>query len=118
MYLLAWAIPYMPFIEYQLNKKYIAEVLCVNKDKPEMHCNGKCHLKKQLKKANNLPEKQQQEQPQTPPPLKSDPVITVLFLHKYQEILIQSCKKVIVPYIIIHYNFEFVSSIFHPPKII
>ena len=117
MYLLAWAIPYMPFIEYQLNKKYIAEVLCVNKDKPEMHCNGKCHLKKQLKKANNLPEKQQQEQPQTPPPLKSDPVITVLLLSDKYNFYGQKCIKIIIPYII-HYNFEFVSSIFHPPKII
>ena len=24
-------------------------MLCVNKDKPKMHCNGKCHLKKEIK---------------------------------------------------------------------
>lgn len=33
---------------YELNKNYIAKVLCVNRDKPEMHCNGKCYLKKKL----------------------------------------------------------------------
>ena len=27
---------------------YIIAKYCVNKDKPEMHCNGKCHLMKQL----------------------------------------------------------------------
>ena len=35
-------------INYQLNKEYIAKNLCENKNKPMMHCNGKCHLKKQL----------------------------------------------------------------------
>jgi hypothetical protein len=35
---------------YYLNQKYIAENLCVNKEKPQMDCNGKCHLKKQLSK--------------------------------------------------------------------
>lgn len=34
---------------YQLNKEYIARVLCENRDKPQMHCNGQCYLAKQLK---------------------------------------------------------------------
>ena len=58
MYLVAWVRPVMPFIEYEINKKYIAEVLCENMTKPEMKCNGKCHLKKQLKIANDEPEEQ------------------------------------------------------------
>ncbi len=33
---------------YQLNIDYIIETYCVNKEKPEMQCNGKCHLAKQL----------------------------------------------------------------------
>lgn len=33
---------------YELNKSYIARVLCVNRDKPAMHCNGKCYLRKKL----------------------------------------------------------------------
>lgn len=36
--------------DYLLNKEYIAKVLCVNRDKPQMKCNGKCHLNKQLQK--------------------------------------------------------------------
>jgi hypothetical protein len=36
--------------DYILNRDYIAKVLCINRDKPEMKCNGKCHLAKQLKK--------------------------------------------------------------------
>lgn len=37
-------------VNYALNKEYIAKTLCENKAKPKMHCNGKCHLKKQLEK--------------------------------------------------------------------
>jgi hypothetical protein len=38
--------------DYQLNKSYIIAELCINKSKPKMHCNGKCHLVKQLQKDN------------------------------------------------------------------
>ena len=37
-------------IDYQVNKEFITKTLCENKAKPTMHCNGKCHLKKQLEK--------------------------------------------------------------------
>jgi hypothetical protein len=37
-------------VNYELNKKYITENLCENRDKPAMHCDGQCHLKKQLDK--------------------------------------------------------------------
>ena len=50
LYFTALVQPYLPLINYSVNKDYIAKVLCVNKDKPRMHCNGKCHLKKQLDK--------------------------------------------------------------------
>jgi len=33
---------------YELNKSYIAKVLCINRDKPAMHCDGKCYLKKKM----------------------------------------------------------------------
>ena len=33
--------------DFLLNEDYITKVLCVNKDKPAMKCNGKCHLSKQ-----------------------------------------------------------------------
>lgn len=38
------------FIDYLLNKQYIATVLCENKSVPQKHCNGKCHLKKELER--------------------------------------------------------------------
>lgn len=39
------------YAAFEVNGKYIAENLCVNKDKPWMHCNGKCYLANKLKEA-------------------------------------------------------------------
>ena len=47
--------PIQPYVEYVLNQDYIAEFLCVNKDKPELKCHGKCHLAKQIEKQNQDP---------------------------------------------------------------
>ena len=52
LYLVAMLQPVVPLIEYYSNKEYIASVLCENRDKPALACNGKCYLEKQLKKAN------------------------------------------------------------------
>ncbi len=35
-------------LNFKINQDIFAEI-CENKDKPEMECNGKCHLKKQIK---------------------------------------------------------------------
>lgn len=51
LYLVALLKPVYPWLEYAIHQDYFAKVLCVNKDKPEMHCNGKCHLKKEIKKS-------------------------------------------------------------------
>lgn len=40
-----------PYISYGLNYEYISTVLCINKEKPKLKCNGKCHLSKELQKA-------------------------------------------------------------------
>lgn len=50
---LAWDIWYVA------NKEYVASELCVNKAKPQLHCNGKCHLAKQLQKLEESPAKDQ-----------------------------------------------------------
>ena len=39
-------------VNYQVNKNYIAEFLCINKAKPELQCQGHCYLKKSLQKAD------------------------------------------------------------------
>lgn len=45
--------PIFPVVEYMVNYDYISKVLCENKAKPKMKCNGKCHLMKELAKASD-----------------------------------------------------------------
>ena len=42
--------PVMPYIEYAINKDYIAKYLCVQRDIPDNSCDGMCYLHEQLKK--------------------------------------------------------------------
>jgi hypothetical protein len=69
--------PIFPVIEYVVNYEYISKVLCENKAKPMMHCNGKCHLMKELAKAA------ENEKPASSDKKGYTPVLEVLF---FQEI--------------------------------
>jgi hypothetical protein len=44
--------PILPVLEYVVNYEYITKVLCINKSKPKLQCNGKCHLMKELAKTS------------------------------------------------------------------
>jgi len=41
-------LPLWPVLDYIVNKEYIAKVLCINRDRPELKCEGKCHLTKMM----------------------------------------------------------------------
>ena len=43
----------LTYAYYYLDRSDFIAQFCVNKDKPEMHCNGKCHLKKVVKQETN-----------------------------------------------------------------
>jgi hypothetical protein len=47
-------------LEFYLNQQFIAKNLCENRDKPYMHCNGKCQLRKKLREED----KRDQENPE------------------------------------------------------
>lgn len=37
------------FAGFELNRDYIAAHLCINRDKPWLHCNGKCYFMRKIK---------------------------------------------------------------------
>ena len=39
-------------VDYQLHKARITALYCVNKARPQLHCNGKCHLAQKLRQAD------------------------------------------------------------------
>lgn len=46
----AWAKTFV-VLEYRYDKQNIAEQKCENRTRPWMHCEGRCYLSRQLKKA-------------------------------------------------------------------
>lgn len=58
LYVLTTVRTVVPFLGYALNYHYIAEQLCENRDKPTLHCNGKCHV---LKEVQTQSDKEKQE---------------------------------------------------------
>ena len=57
---------------YQINKAYITRVLCQNRDKPQLHCNGQCYLAKKLK------EQQEKQDQKTSERVESIPLLQLL----------------------------------------
>jgi hypothetical protein len=48
---------------FELNRDFIAKNLCINRDKPWLHCNGKCYFMRKIKQAQEK-EKSQERQSQ------------------------------------------------------
>jgi len=44
------------FLNYELRKDFIIQNFCINKDRPELNCDGQCYLAKQLKAAQQQDE--------------------------------------------------------------
>ena len=107
------AKPILPLFDYWVNYKYIVNELCKNQDKPELECNGKCHLKKELAKAATEESSTSKDKKQV-----SKQEIEILF---YQETFQFESKKTLVvftetpTYYINNYFHLNSSQIFHPP---
>ena len=48
IFLLQLAVSFSYVVWYEVNKTSVATELCVNTDNPELHCDGKCYLKKKI----------------------------------------------------------------------
>lgn len=62
--------PWGTIAYFQLNRDYIARVLCENRDKPQLHCNGQCYLAKRLKEQQDKQDKETSERVQNLPVLQ------------------------------------------------
>lgn len=101
-------------IDFKINQDFIAEVLCINKEKPMSTCNGKCYLSKQLKKAEEQEEKQA-------PTSKKERLEVVYYYAKsaFDFPINNDCLvgKLNPAYDDEFYPSSFISDIFRPPKL-
>ncbi|MGY3211193.1 hypothetical protein [Mucilaginibacter sp. HD30] len=95
---------------FELNKRYIVTKLCENRDKPLLHCDGKCYFMKKVKQAQ---EKDKNNERETQKNL-------------FQEVFVKSSNSVkffsnvvntiSTPYKIIAVT-PFPGVVFHPPQL-
>ncbi|SFH45368.1 hypothetical protein [Pedobacter insulae] len=97
------------FSSYSYNKAYIASVLCTNKDKPELHCEGKCFMDIKLK---DLEEKNKHAQENLKRMIETLAPVSANLLAQVFEI---SIKLEIPPYLQ-QKPIGNAVSIFQPPK--
>lgn len=108
--------PILPVVDYIVNYEYISKVLCENKDKPKLKCNGKCHLIKQLAKAADA------ENPKSSDKKQNTPIQEVLFFKEIKSFSIVSFSfstesKINSSYLEL-YSYLNTNSVFHPPTFI
>lgn len=113
--LLILAKPVIPVLDYIINYDYITKELCENRAKPQMHCNGKCHLMKELAKAaeDEKPASQKKSQHQEIEVLFCETVIDFSF--STNNIVVFS--KNITGYSNLYSRLS-TKSVFHPPSFI
>ena len=46
------------YLDYELRKEFIIDNFCVNKNRPELHCDGKCYLATRLAAVRKQEQKQ------------------------------------------------------------
>ena len=109
--------PVFPVVDYIVNYDYISKVLCENKAKPELKCNGKCHLMKELAKES-----------ENEKPISNDKKDNSKF--EVEVLFFEEIKPLVFEQIYFHHttsigdnyaNFYFHSvscSVFHPPSIL
>lgn len=98
------------YINFKLNQDSIAKVLCINKDKPQLKCNGSCVL---MKKINEAQDTEQSQENRTNKQQVQETFCESLFdfnsLRHFYE------KEGFVAYETLFFS-HFPADIFHPPK--
>lgn len=99
---------------FEANQNYIVKELCVNKERPWMHCNGRCYLMNKLKEATEKEKKQEEKEN-----------MNRLQLSFFQQ---SSQVNLITPIMpdmlhshaiyIFQYSSRYIDTIFRPPKYI
>ena len=99
------------FIDFKLNQDYIAKVLCINREKPQLNCDGQCVLMQKMKNTQDADHPEQSRSSKTHL-LEIFSELTAVFqplsFPSAQQDFFTDDEEV---------SLENFSKIFHPPKI-
>ncbi len=98
---------------YNANKAYIARVLCENRDRPQLHCDGKCYLAKKLKAQQDRQDKE------TTSRVQNAPTITLFcsdrFSFNFTRLILADLASTVPDYLLKTYLIPQV-ALFQPPR--
>ena len=94
---------------YYINKSYISSVLCTNKNKPELHCDGKCFLDMKLKELEQKHKQEQEQQKRVIETVAPEKTLTVFNTFETEV-------ETTIPNYLQQKPVGKTSFIFHPPK--
>lgn len=98
-------------LSFLSNQDFITRNLCENRAKPEMHCNGKCHLRKQIKK-------DEQEIPKIPASVKNYETLSESVCENlFAGFIFASSSDFVFPESGNFSEQDFLRSVFHPPTV-
>ncbi len=104
--------PVLPVVEYVVFYDYIKNELCVNKDKPSIGCNGKCHLAKELANASDSGKDKAKSN------FASAQMQIIFFQNVLEEVAFLAVPKYLTEVFSNYsnsYKFTFAISLFKPP---
>lgn len=110
IFLLQCSMRTLTVLSFYMHRDYISRNLCENRDKPQMHCNGSCCLKKELKK-------QEKNEQQLPATLKA---ADVFYFNEAKISVASPAEKIIThhsPYLLKAF-ISFPGKVFRPPLFI
>ncbi|WP_244140776.1 hypothetical protein [Kaistella flava (ex Peng et al. 2021)] len=103
--------PLLPLVDYAVNYKNIVAEKCENTAKPQLSCNGKCYLAKELSKTEN----------QTPKEIIRSNFIDVFItkeIWSFTKVLeLDFAELTILTKQYNLYNSDYIFNIFHPPLV-
>ncbi|MBK9733043.1 MAG: hypothetical protein IPO83_17460 [Chitinophagaceae bacterium] len=96
--------------EFNINQAYIARVLCINRDKPQMHCDGKCYLKKEIDRNAEKENSHQKE-------ISSYTSITLFFYQPSEQVIYPAMLQIFKDLIPGYFSSGFRIRTDHPPTV-
>ena len=110
------------YFHYTLNKNQITATYCENKAKPQLKCDGKCHLRKMLDVSETVQTDSSSELPPAPNLADLKPILLFFESFEYQELSFIA-KEVMQ----LHhsqtfwyqftYDYQYQNSSFEPPRL-
>eukprot|EP01037_Dinobryon_pediforme_P014796 gene14796-14928_t len=101
------------YVEFKINQTYISNHLCINRNKPWMHCNGHCYFMLKIKQAEEHDRKQNAKDTLAKMEVSfcQEP-----FRIAFIEPISLASKKSIFLHNGFQYGSSFIENIFKPPR--